>query len=107
MNLQLANRMADYKEGIFQLLDKKKEERLKAGKKVYNLSVGTPDFSPASHIMDALLESAKEPGNYRYSLKDRDELIKGVQYRYEKRYHVELASDEITSVYGTDRKSVV
>ena len=70
MNLQLANRMADYKEGIFQLL--------------YNLSVGTPDFSPASHIMDALLESAKEPGNYRYSLKDRDELIKGVQYRYEK-----------------------
>ena len=37
MNLQLANRMADYKEGIFQLLDKKKEERLKAGKKVYNI----------------------------------------------------------------------
>lgn len=101
MNIQFADRMSDYKEGIFQLLDEKKEERLKGGKKVYNLSVGTPDFAPAPHIMEALLESAKKPENYRYSLKDRDELIKGVQYRFEKRYHVNLDPDEITSVYGT------
>lgn len=32
---------------------------VKAGKKVYNLSVGTPDFKPAPHIMEAVSEAAK------------------------------------------------
>ena len=33
----------DFKPGIFGALNEKKEELLKEGRKVYNLSVGTPD----------------------------------------------------------------
>ena len=67
MELQVAERMKDYEEGIFQLLDEKKEEVEKKGKKVYNLSVGTPDFKPAPHIMDSVLEASGKPENYKDS----------------------------------------
>lgn len=43
----------DFKPGIFGALNEKKEELLKEGRKVYNLSVGTPDFEPPLHVMKA------------------------------------------------------
>lgn len=101
MKLQAAERMKDYEEGIFQLLNEKKEERVKQGKTVYNLSVGTPDFKPAPHIVKAVAEAALRPENYKYSLKDIPELIHAVITRYKTRYHVDLTEKEITSVYGS------
>ena len=93
--------MKNYEEGIFQLLDEKKEEVEKKGKKVYNLSVGTPDFKPAQHIMDAVVEASGKPENYKYSLKEIPELVQAVIERYEKRYQVALKPTELTAVYGS------
>mgnify|MGYP005788472185 FL=1 len=87
--------------GIFGALNEKKEERLKNGEKVYNLSVGTPDFPPAPHVMKAMQEACADPENYKYSLADLPELLQAVQYRYEKRFGVQLETDEIMSVYGS------
>lgn len=101
MNLQVAERMKDYQEGIFQVLNEKKEAVEKTGRKVYNLSVGTPDFKPAGHIIQAVTEAAKDPANYKYSLKDLPELTEAVIKRFEYRYGVTLTADEITSVYGS------
>lgn len=101
MELQTAARMRDYEEGIFQLLNEKKEEMEKKGKKVYNLSVGTPDFKPAAHIMEAVTEAAKIPENYKYSLKVLPELEQAVITRFRNRYHVLLKETEITGVYGS------
>ncbi|MDD6812407.1 MAG: aminotransferase class I/II-fold pyridoxal phosphate-dependent enzyme [Lachnospiraceae bacterium] len=101
MELKFAERMKDYEEGIFQLLNEKKKEKEAAGQKVYNLSVGTPDFKPAPHIMEAVTKAAQNPDNYKYALADLPELIEAVQKRYEKRYHVELEKEEIMSVYGS------
>lgn len=101
MDLQVAERMKNYEEGIFQLLDEKKEEVEKKGKKVYNLSVGTPDFKPAQHIMDAVVEASGKPENYKYSLKEIPEIVQAVIERYEKRYQVALKPTELTAVYGS------
>ncbi len=101
MKLQVAERMKDYQEGIFQVLNEKKEEVEKTGRKVYNLSVGTPDFKPAEHIMQAVTEASKDPANYKYSLKDLPELTEAVIERFKKRYDVTLTAEEITSVYGS------
>lgn len=102
MQLQFAERMKDFEEGIFQLLNEKKDEAVKQGKKIYNLSVGTPDFPPAEHVMKAVAEAAQKPENYKYSLIDIPELIEAVQKRYEKRYGVKnLEKEEIMSVYGS------
>ncbi|MCI8930032.1 MAG: aminotransferase class I/II-fold pyridoxal phosphate-dependent enzyme [Lachnospiraceae bacterium] len=101
MELKFADRMKDFEEGIFQVLNEKKNERLAQGKKVYNLSVGTPDFKPAEHIVDAVVKAAQKPENYKYSLADLPELTQSVVNRFRKRYGVELKPDEIMSVYGS------
>ena len=101
MELQFATRMKDYEEGIFQVLNEKKEALLAQGRKVYNLSVGTPDFPPAQEVMDAVVKAAQDPENYKYSLKDLPELTDAVIGRYRRRYGVELMPDEIMSVYGS------
>lgn len=101
MNIQVADRMKDYEEGIFQLLNEKKEEVEKTGKTVYNLSVGTPDFPTEPHIMAAVTKAAQDPANYKYALKLLPELTNAVIERFKKRYHVVLADKEITEVYGS------
>ena len=101
MSIQFADRMKEYEAGIFQVLNEKKDAAEKLGKKIYNLSVGTPDFPPAKHVMNAVIGAAKKPENYKYALIDIPELIEAVQRRYEKRYEVSLEADEIMSVYGS------
>ena len=91
----------DFKPGIFGALNERKEELLRAGRKVYNLSVGTPDFRPAPHVMKAMQEACGKAENYKYSLADMPELLEAVQYRYEKRFGVYIGTDEVMSVYGS------
>lgn len=98
---QFASRMENYKEGIFQVLNEKKKERVAQGKTVYNFSVGTPDFEPSERVMKAVCEAASKPENYKYALAELPELIQAVQNRYESRYQVSLKKEEITSVYGS------
>ncbi len=101
MEIKVSKRMEHFEEGIFQVLNEKKQAAVEAGKKVYNFSVGTPDFKPAQHIMDAVCEACAKPENYKYSLKDIPELTDAVIGRYQKRYGVELLPEEIMSVYGS------
>lgn len=101
MKLELADRMKEYEEGIFQLLDEKKRELTARGKTVYNLSVGTPDFPPQDFVMEAVCAAAGKPENYKYSLGDLPELIRAVRDRFAVRYGVELEAEEVASVYGS------
>lgn len=101
MEIQFADRMKDYEEGIFQVLNEKKTQMEQQGRRIYNLSVGTPDFPPPQHVMDAVLKAAQKPENYKYALADIPELIEAVIGRYRVRYGVDLAKDEVMSVYGS------
>ena len=49
-----------FQAGIFAVLNEKKEELEQQGRRIYNLSVGTPDFEPAPHVMAAVAEAAKK-----------------------------------------------
>lgn len=99
--MEFADRMKDYEEGIFQVLNEMRLKKERAGEKVYNFSVGTPDFHPADHIIKAVAEAALLPENYKYSLGDMKELTDAVIDRYQKRYGVCLSEKEVTSVYGS------
>ncbi|MCD8097066.1 MAG: aminotransferase class I/II-fold pyridoxal phosphate-dependent enzyme [Lachnospiraceae bacterium] len=88
-------------EGIFSVLNAKKNELLAAGRTVYNFSVGTPDFAPPAHIMEAMTEVCSDPENYKYALADRPELLQAVSDFYRSRFGVELATDQIMSMYGS------
>ena len=101
MDILFSDMVNNIQPGIFGALNEKKEELLRAGRKVYNLSVGTPDFKPAPHVMKAMQEACGKAENYKYSLADLPELLEAVQYRYEKRFGVHVETDEIMSVYGS------
>ena len=101
MEFQFSKRSNAIEEGIFTVLNHKKEELLANGRKVYNFSIGTPDFKPQQHIMDAVSEAAKDPENYKYAIADRPELLQAMKDFYQKRFGVELQTDEIMSLYGS------
>ncbi len=101
MEIRQAEMLNHFETGIFAALDEKKEEMMKSGKKVYNLSVGTPDFKPQQHIVDALVEAAKDPSQYVYALRDLPELLEAVREYYLERFGVEVETDEITSIHGS------
>lgn len=91
----------DFKPGIFGALNEKKEELLKEGRKVYNLSVGTPDFEPPLHVMKAMEEACKDRIIINIHWQICPELLEAVQYRYEKRFGMHVEKDEIMSVIGS------
>lgn len=101
MELTFSRRSQSIPEGIFSLLNTKKEELLKAGRTVYNFSVGTPDFQPPVHIMEAMQRACADPENYKYALTDRTELLEAVKGFYERRFGVSLQTDQIMSLYGS------
>lgn len=101
MKYACAKRLEHFETGIFATLDEKKNKLIKEGRKVYNLSVGTPDFKPPKHVMDAVREAVSEPENYKYSLLDSDEMLEAVVDYYKDRYGTEITKDEITGVHGT------
>lgn len=102
MNIIPSKRMNEFEEGIFQVLNEKKREVEAAGRAVYNFSVGTPDFKPAKHIMEAVAKACENPDNFKYALSDLPKLTDAVIERYRTRYQVEgLTSEEVMSVYGS------
>ena len=102
MELYFASRLDYFEEGIFSMLNEKRLALMAAGRKVYNMSVGTPDFQPAPHIVKAVAEAASKPENYKYSLRDLPELLDAVSSHYADRYGVrDLKHEEIMSVYGS------
>lgn len=86
---------------IFNQLDERKRALLQSGKDVINLSIGTPDFQPDSHVMEAVSRAALDPEQYKYSLNETRALLDAVQDWYKRRYDVALADDEIMAVCGS------
>lgn len=101
MKLNVAQRMEEFQPGIFNVLDERRQQRLAQGLPVYNLSIGTPDFLPEPHVVQALAQAASQPANYRYSLTELPELVEAVQHWYLRRYGVELEPEELMSIYGS------
>ena len=101
MKITFSDKANMFEAGIFAVLNGKKEELLKQGKKIYNLSIGTPDFETPEHIRKAVEEAAKDPDNFKYALVDIPPLVKAVQDFYQKRFGVQLQPEEIMSVNGS------
>ena len=99
--MQLSKRMDRFGDEIFGALNRRKLELEKEGRTIYNLSVGTPDFKPAPHIVRALTEAAQDPDNWKYALRDLPELLDAVCAYYQDRFGVTIAPDMVCSCYGS------
>ncbi len=101
MDIRQAERLDHFKTGIFASLNAEKDKLIAQGRKVYNLFIGTPDFVPSQHVVDALVSAAKDPENWKYALKETDELLGAVCDYYKDRFSVEISRDIITAVNGS------
>jgi len=101
MKMTFSEKMKNFTTSAFNVLNEKKLERQQKGLPVYNFSIGTPDFKPEPHIMQALSQAALDAENYKYAIVDREETLSAVQQWYRSRYGVSLERREIMSVYGS------
>ena len=100
--MRFSKRLDLFGDEVFAALNAKRRELEAEGRTVYDLSVGTPDFAPPQHVVDALVESARDPENWKYSLHDKDELLQAVCDYYASRYGVDgITPDMVMSVAGT------
>lgn len=100
--MRFSKRMEHFGENIFTVLLNMKREIEKNGGEVIDLSVGTPNIPPADHIIDALVEAARDKRNYVYAIKDTDELHEAAALWYKRRYQVEIdPRTEVVSLLGS------
>jgi LL-diaminopimelate aminotransferase len=72
------------------------------GKTIYNMSVGTPDFKPYDHVVEALTQAAQDPEMWKYALRDLPELKQSVCDYYERRFGVSgITPSMVQSCNGT------
>ncbi|MFL6558787.1 MAG: LL-diaminopimelate aminotransferase, partial [Bacillus sp. (in: firmicutes)] len=69
MNLVASEKVKRMSASIFQEIANRKQEAIKDGKDVIDLSVGSPDFPPPSFVVETLSDYAKDPSKYGYTLK--------------------------------------
>ena len=101
MNFEFSKKSNAIEGGIFNILNEKKKDLINRGMKVFNFSIGTPDFQPAPHIMEAMQEACKDPQNYKYAIDDKPELLQAMADYYKSRFGVTLENNEIMTVYGS------
>ncbi len=101
MQFRQSKRLDHFKTGIFASLDEKKENMIKQGRQIYNLSIGTPDFQTPQHIMDAVTKACENPENFKYAMTDLPELLETLKSYYKSRFGADIETDEITSVHGS------
>lgn len=99
--MHFSKRMDRFGDEIFGALNQKKLELEKEGRTIYNLSVGTPDFRPADHIVNALTEAARDPDSWKYALRDLPEMLDAVCAYYWDRFGVRITPDMVCSCYGS------
>ena len=100
--MEFSKRLDQFGEEVFAALNQKRLALEAAGRTIYNLSVGTPDFAPYPHVMAALADAAADPAAWKYSLGDLPELKQAVCSYYERRFGVAgITPAMVTSCAGT------
>lgn len=98
-----ADRLNALKPGIFSQINQRKELAAKAGQKIIDLSIGSPDMPPPPHVKETFLRACENDKNYGYALTEGLEVFKNaVAQWYLKNYHVQLnPKTEILSLMGS------
>ena len=100
--MQFSKRLDLFGDEVFASLNQKRRELEAAGRPVWDLSVGTPDFPTPDYIKKALVDSCADDANWKYALHDKDELKQAVCDYYKRRFDVDgLEPDQVMSCRGT------
>lgn len=100
--MQASRRLDRFGAEVFASLNNKLLALKAQGKTIYNMSVGTPDFKPYDHVVEALTQAAQDPEMWKYALRDLPELKQAVCDYYERRFGVSgITPSMVQSCNGT------
>lgn len=100
--MQASQRLDRFGAEVFASLNNKLLALKAQGKTIYNMSVGTPDFKPYDHVVEALTQAARDPEMWKYALRDLPELKQAVCDYYERRFGVSgITPSMVQSCNGT------
>lgn len=100
--MQASQRLDRFGAEVFASLNNKLLALKAQGKTIYNMSVGTPDFKPYDHVVDALTQAAQDPEMWKYALRDLPELKQAVCDYYGRRFGVSgITPSMVQSCNGT------
>ena len=100
--MQASQRLDRFGAEVFASLNNKLLALKAQGKTIYNMSVGTPDFKPYDHVVEALTHAAQDPEMWKYALRDLPELKHAVCDYYERRFGVSgITPSMVQSCNGT------
>ena len=104
--MEFSKRLDLFGPEIFAALNDKKVALEEQGKKLFNLSVGTPDFPTPPHIKQALLDAAQDDENWKYSLRDLPEMLDAVCQYYHRRFGVEGITHEMVMSFSGSQDGI-
>lgn len=100
--MQASQRLDRFGAEVFASLNNKLLALEAQGETIYNMSVGTPDFKPYGHVVEALTQAAQDPEMWKYALRDLPELKQAVCDYYERRFGVSgITPSMVQSCNGT------
>lgn len=100
--MKFSSRLDRFGDEVFAALNNRRVALEAEGRTIYNLSVGTPDFEPYPHVVDAVAQAIQDPQMWKYSLRDLPELKQAVCDYYVRRFGVKgITPDMVCSVNGT------
>lgn len=100
--MQASQRLDRFGAEVFASLNNELLALKAQGKTIYNMSVGTPDFKPYDHVVEALTHAAQDPEMWKYALRDLPELKQAVCDYYERRFGVSgITPSMVQSCNGT------
>ena len=99
--MHISERLDRFEDEVFAALNEKRRALEEQGRDVIDLSVGTPDFAPFPHIVEAAARAVANPECWKYALHDAPALLDALISYYERRFGVAIATDMAMSVSGT------
>lgn len=103
INVEMADRVRNLPPYLFAAIDKLKQDALRRGVDVVDLSIGDPDIPTPAHIVDAMKRAVEKPEHHRYpSYEGMLSFREAVADWYAKRFGVALdPQSEVISLIGS------
>jgi len=100
--MEEAQRLAKLPTYVFALLDKLKAEARTQGKKLIDLTIGSPNIVPPPQVIETLKEALSDPENHRYSSFEGDPEFKSAVIDWcRKSYNIKIEPGEIVTLLGS------
>lgn len=100
--METSRLLAKFTTSVFTEMARHKQQKIREGKEIIDLSIGSPDLPPPSFVIEALASFIQETDKYGYALAGTHEFSEAVAHFYKRRYGVDLnVPDEICQLAGS------